>query len=207
MVDLKTEFKNEFNRLSVDGEEGLYTFFFSSYHEYVINTEIIFCIIYDNTALFFVTPYSMQLTLDNNLMVSGGDVTPTGNTFEKLFAEGDNSDVIHIGECCNSKGFSYGIYSFSYKKALKDAINKVESEIYDAEILVIDDQDMIDISMDYLEHRIERFQQQIQRSFELEEAVAGLAENPYSNQFYDDDRHRANSVPMIRPRKLGDDNA
>lgn len=207
MVALKTEFKNEFNRLTTEGDEGVYPFIFSSYHEYVINTEIVFCIIYDETALFFVTPYAMQLTLNNNLMVSGGDVTPSGNIFETMFAEGDESDVVHIGECCNSKGFAYGIYAFSYKKALQCAINKVESENYDAELLVIDDQDLIDISMDYLEHRIERFQQQIDRSFELEEAVAGLDENPYSNEFYDDDgRRRAKSAPLIQARKLGDDN-
>lgn len=206
-VELKKEFKEEFNRLTVDGNNGLYTFMFSSYYEYVINTEIVYCIIFDDTALFFVTPYSTQLTLDNNLMVTGGDVTPSGNVFETMFAEGEESDVVHIGECCNSKGFAYGIYAFSYKKALAAAINRVNNELYDPEMLYIDDQDMIDISMDYLEHRIERFHQQVERSFELEEAVAGLDENPYSNDFYDDDGRRAvRNAPLTKARPLGDSN-
>jgi hypothetical protein len=206
-VDLKKEFKDEFNRLTEDGDEGLYTFLFSSYHEYTVNTEIVFCVIYEDTALFYVTPYSVQLNLDTNLMVTGGEVTPNGNLFETMFAEGEKSDVVHIGECCNSSGYVYGIYAFSYDKALKSAIAKVESERYNPEILVIDDQDMIDVSMDYLEQRIERFKEQVERSFELEEAVAGLDENPYSNEYYDDDgRRRARSGPMDSSRTLGDSN-
>lgn len=206
-VELKKEFKTEFNQLTEDGKEGLYTFIFSSYYEYTINTEIVYCMIFDDTALFFVTPYSTQLTLSNDLMVTGGDVTPSGNLFETLFAEGSDSDVVHIGECCNSYGFAYGIYAFSYKKALNVAIDKVNNELYNAELLFIDDQDMIDISMDYLEIRIKRFEAQVETSFELEEAVAGLDENPYSNRFYDDDgRHAARHAPLITPRKLGDDN-
>lgn len=206
LVEQKIEFKNEFNRLTEDGEEGLYTFLFSWYHEYTVTTEIVFCMIFEKTALFFVTPYAVKLSLDNNLMVSSGDIVPSGERFEKMFAEGENSPVTHIGECCNSHGYVYGIYAFGYERALNAAINIVENEFYNSELLIIDDQDMIDISMDFLEYRINKYQEQVERSFELEEPIAGLDENPYANEFYDDDGRRMLRGPMQQSRMLGDNN-
>jgi len=206
MVELRQEFKDEFNRLTEKNEEGLYTFLFSSYHEYMVTTEIVFCMIYEDTALFFVTPYAMQLSLDNNLMVKSGDIYPNGQTFETLFAEGDNSSVVHIGECCNSKGYAYGIYSFGYKRALAAAIEMVNNETYDIEQLIIDDQDLIDVSIDYLEVRIQKFQDQVDKSHELEEPVEGLDENPYSNAYYDNEGKPLKNNPLTQVERLGDGN-
>ena len=45
--ELRIEFKDEFNRLTDnEEEEGLYTFLFSSYHEYTLTTEVVFCMAY-----------------------------------------------------------------------------------------------------------------------------------------------------------------
>lgn len=207
IVNLKLEFKSEFNRLVEEKNIGLHTFIFSSYHEYIVNSEILHCMMYDDTVLFFVTPCNLYINLDHTLNVIGGGVNSNGNTFELMFVDGDTPDVVYIGECCNSKGFIYGIYTFTYKKSLDLAVTKVDSDAYNAEILVIDDQYIIDVSMDYIDHRIERFQEQVDRSFELDEPLAGLDENPYSNEFYDDDGRRISRTgPLTQSRKLGDYN-
>ena len=58
--------------------------------------------------------------------------------------------------------------------------------------------------MDYLEVRIEKYKGQVDRSFELEEPVAGLDENPYANEFYDaEDGKYRRARPNERTRSLG----
>lgn len=206
LLELKNEFKEEFNSLTDSQDEGLYTFMFSSYHEYIITTEIVYCMVYEKTALFFVTPYAMQVRLDNNLMVTGGDVNPVGETFEALFIDGDKSSLIHIGECCNSKGYTYGIYAFDYTDALNSAIEKVNNGDYSCEALVINDDLLLDVSIDYLDIRIQKFQEQVERSQELEEPIAGLDENPYANAYYDNEGKAIQNRPLNQSERLGDHN-
>lgn len=207
--ELKKEFKDEFNQITSEGKLGWYTFYFSSYNDYTIRTEFVHCYLYEDTVLFFINPCSMLMTLNNDLQVNQGELISNGDIFLRMFWDDtDTSDIVFLDDVCTKTGFFYGLFTFKYDNALNSAIDHVSSGLLDIEHLVIDEDDLIDVSLDYLEERISKFEHQIDRSFEMEEPIAGMDENPFQNDYYDSEifGRKRRSGPIESVRRIGDSN-
>lgn len=207
--ELKKEFKDEFNEITKAGSLGWYTFYFSSYNDYTIRTEFVHCYLYEDTALFFVNPCSMLLLLNNDLQVDGGDINSNGDIFLRMFwNDEESSDIVFLDDICTRRGAFYGVFSFKYEKALNAAKNHFASGLLDIEHLELDEDDLTEISLDYLDERISKFEKQIDRSLELEEPIDGMDENPFQNDFYDVDvtGRKRRTGPIESSIRIGDKN-
>lgn len=210
--DSLVESRDEFIKLFVEltespDREGIYSFIFCRYSEYQLITDVIYSVVYNSTALFFsgVTS-SLVLDLDNKL-----NITKTANFIEHektiMSVIFDSPNVEYLGEFPGINGLMYDAFTLKEEVSL-EAGKKLFENIYINHLISIDsflvpEQDIADITLDYLKHRIETFDEIVEKSLKSDEEDPRLVENPFSNRFYDKD-----DVPtaMTVPRKIGDEN-
>jgi len=200
--ELKKEFKIEFNRIIEDGDsEGLHPFYFCYYKDYQLHTELCYCMITPKTAVFLLSPCRLTLMLNEKFEVESGDISPDSVVFEKLLSNSDDSDLVYIDSIYNRNGHGYFIYSLKYTKPKKELEYMVENEMIDIERINVNEDEMTEIALDYLEQKIEYFNNKIDEAIDLDSPYVGIDENPYANRFYDKEYNmRSHSI------RLGDNN-
>lgn len=115
-----------------------------------------------------------------------------------------NPDLVYLGDCCNSHGFYYRMYTLNKSDELSCAIDIINTEIDDIDNLIIDYTELVDISVDFFNERMNMFKTDVNTAIEKEELAVGLDENPYSNRYYDVDKTTNQKEPLKMARRLGE---
>jgi len=200
------EFIN-FNLNLTEDKEGAYTFLFCRYEEYRLVTDVLYASVYKNTVLFFwAINNSLVLELDEHLnVIDGTGITREETTvMHTLF---DKPNIVHLDELITTRGNCFEVFTLKEtesKEAGEYLYTKLfKSRLVDPDKLIIRDEDLIDISLKYLKHRIETFDDIVDEAIEKDEDDPRLTENPMANRYYDKDDM---PQPLKEKRMLGDNN-
>ena len=199
------EFKESFNEMIYSDASDVYTMYFSSYDDYKVTTEVIYFSVYDNVAIIFASKSALQLTVDDQLLVLDGDIVIPDRLSIDNLAETEPSELVYLGDVCNYIGSVYEVYTINRDTSNYKAHFLFNNELLSCNALKNDESELMDISLDFLNERIEKYKDQVEKSIELEEPAVGLDENPYSNDYYDNDEDVKirKTAPNTEPRKLG----
>lgn len=115
-----------------------------------------------------------------------------------------NPDLVYLGDCCNASGFYYRMYTLNKSEELSCVIDIINAETNDVDNLVIDYNELVDISVDFFNERMNMFKTDVNTAIEKEELAVGLDENPYSNRYYDVDKASNQKEPLKMTRRLGE---
>lgn len=209
LEDSRKEFSKEFLDItSKDDKEGIYTFFFSrfSLNDHKVSTDVLYVNVYENTFLFFwPLSNSLIVDLDDQLNVTDAlNIHPDKNIMSELI---ESNNIISLGLVVSKMGHLYEGYTLKDNRG-RDLGIKIFDELYlshkmDIDSIKVSDDDIIDMTMEYLDVKIEEYQSVVDKSIDEDEADVRLNENPYGNRFWDkDDIPR----PMEVKRGLGDTN-
>lgn len=189
LQESRDEFIKEFVDLtSFQDREGLYTFVFSRYFEYRVITEVLYSVVYKNTAIFlWPTSNSFVVDVDEKLNVLGGDYL----TFKQdVYTEiGKSPNIDYLSTIVSPMGNVFE--AFTLKEPLA---NKYGKEIFEnvfkqgyfnLDSIYITDDYMVELSLNYLEERILKFHDQVDKAIDTDDENAQLSENPYANRYYD----------------------
>lgn len=226
-IEFLNEFKVEFNKILDESSDNKgYRLYFSSYDDYKVTTEIVFCIVYAETVLFFVSPIKLVVNVDAQLLVTDGglvtdidtetifDQINDGNTPSEIyvntnsifdiFSDGSMPSIVYLNDCCNSYGYAFDIFTINKQSNIESAIKILDDELYNCDEFYIDENELMVVALDYLQERIELYKEEIENSIEAEEASVNLNDNPYANDYYDYDENNATkrNSPMIKARTL-----
>jgi len=209
LKDSIKEFTKEFREItSEDDKEGIYTFFFSrfSLEEHKLVTDVLYSFIFQNTFLF-LWPYSnsMVLDLDDMLNVTDGINAHVDNNIMGEICETPNID--YIGDIVSSRGHGFGVFTLNEMSGKILGIQLYEeifeNHVIDMEDVIVSNDDIIEVSLEYLNYKIENLQEIVDKSIDEDEADPRLVENPYADRFYDKDDA---PQPLNTKRMLGDSN-
>ena len=204
-IEFIKEFKESFNNMLNSGLADSYTMYFSSYDDYKVITEAIYFSIYAEVAIIFASKSVLQVNVDDQLLVLSGDIVLSDRLSVDYLTEPESSDLLYLGDICNSIGCVYEVYTVNKELTNYKAHFLYNNELLSCEYLKNDELELMDISLDFLNERIEKYKDQVDKSIELEEPVVGLDENPYANQYYDNDPEVKirTKTPNAEPRQLG----
>lgn len=199
------EFKESFNEMIHNDVSDVYTMYFSSYDDYKVTTEVIYFTIYDNVAIIFASKSALQLTVDDQLLVLDGDIVLPARLSIDTLTETEPSELVYLGDICNYNGYVYEVYTINRVDTNYKANFMYANELLSCSSLKNDESELMDISLDFLNERIEKYKEQVDKSIELEEPAVGLDENPYSNDYYDNENEVKirKTAPNTEPRQLG----
>lgn len=166
-----------------EDKDGLYTVFFSRYNSYTIYTEVLYIIKYNNNLIFLEYLSVIKINLDQNLVPIDIQTVLGSEIFIKNMYLNDNVEFLgivtdHIGNtmysfCLNDDvSINFGEY---WLVNLLDQIDGIH----------VPEQDMLEVSINYLEIRIEKFKNSIQRVLNTGEVYEGIGENPFYDAFND----------------------
>jgi len=183
--DIRGEFTTEFNRMVDDeGVSGVHLFYFSRYKDYTIYTEQMVAHIYEDTVIFYLYCGSMMIQLDESMQIVTGDIVPSNHLV--LSALHDENPIIdNIGWVCTPEGHSFEAYSLKFEKPLQRAYEMFDNEHYSLAGLDVLETELIDVSLMYLNQKIETWSEEINNSVEADHASATIDDNPFANKFYD----------------------
>ena len=155
--DIRGEFTTEFNRMVDDeGVSGVHLFYFSRYKDYTIYTEQMVAHIYEDTVIFYLYCGSMMIQLDESMQIVTGDIVPSNHLV--LSALHDENPIIdNIGWVCTPEGHSFEAYSLKFEKPLQRAYEMFDNEHYSLAGLDVLETELIDVSLMYLNQKIETF--------------------------------------------------
>lgn len=196
--DSEKEFRKEF--LSVTSEsdkEGFYTFLFSRYDDYKIITEVLYAAVYWDTVLFFSPPLAFITSLDSDLNVKGGDYAEMKDS---RIVDGvvDSKNIEYIGSTVTIFGDMYETYTLLEDGANEKGRKLFENGIFNLENMKVSDDEIVEMSLNFLEYQIEKFQDSADSA--SEDTTVELNDNPLANRFYDKEE-----VVMRQEKKpLGD---
>lgn len=197
-------FKEEIINISADSKNKnrneIYNFAFCRYDDYKIKTEQMYVLVYPDTILFLWSPVALALFLSDQLLVNNGDrgeLQPEDSIISK-FQELPN--IHYIGSVFNMKGELFEAFTINDEIPKANAIRLFENDLLDVDEISPDIDDIIYVSMEYLNYQTEKFKAQIEDSIGSEDApVPSIEENPFANQYYDHD-----ILPIENKRKLGE---
>jgi hypothetical protein len=210
--DSLVEARDKFIKLFVEltespDREGIYAFVFCRYSEFQLITDVIYSVVYDSTALFFsgVTS-SLVLDLDDKLnIIKTANVIEYEKTIMSVLF--DSPNIEYLGEFPGINGLMYDAFTLKEEASLEVGKNLFEN-IYKNHIICIDkilvpEEDIADITIDYLKLRKEKFEEIVDKSIISDEEDPRLVENPLAYRFYDKD-----DLPQVVtiPQKIGDEN-
>ena len=196
------EFKESFNELINSGLSDVYTMYFSSYDDYKVTTEVIYFSTHNDVAMIYASKTAMQVDVDDQLLVLNGDIVIKDTLSIDYLSD---SDVLYLGDICNSTGNVFEVYTINKAESNYKANFLYKNDLLYCECLKNDESELLDISLDFLSERIDKYRGDVQRSLELEEPAIGLDENPYSNDYYDNDTDVKirKTAPLTEPKTLG----
>lgn len=168
-----------------ESEDGLHTVFFSRYFNYRIHTEVIYILKYGNNLVVLEYPSSIRLNVDNNLVPTTVSNVLGTEIFVKMMYLNDNMEF--IGIVPDDKGNVLYAYVLNDDEGLEFSKYWLENLQDHVDGIHVPEADMVEISRSYLEARIEKFKDSIQRVVNTGEVYEGMDENPFSNVFYDND--------------------
>ena len=186
LKDSIDEFIGEFKELtSQENKEGFYTFFFSRYDNYKIITEVIYVIVYKDTALFFWPFLSMVLELDNELKIVDGSVLNIDNNIMNALRETPNLEF--LGFMPNDMGNCFDIFTLKDEKPKEIGTKIFKEGMINMNNIRVDETDFIDTSLQYLDYVIENFGNVVNKAMLQDEDDLQLNENPYADMYYNRD--------------------
>lgn len=166
-----------------EDEDGLHTVFFSRYNSYAIYTEVLYIMKYGTNLIFLEYPSVLKINLDHNLVPLNVETVLGSEIFVKMMYLNDNVEFLgiipdHMGNTMYSYCLNDGISLDFSEYWLTNLVDQIDG-IHVPEI------DMAEISMNYLEIRIEKFKNSIQRVVNTGEVYEGIGENPFYDEFND----------------------
>lgn len=164
-------------------KDGLHTLFFSRYNEYRIYTEVLYIIKNEENLIFLEYPSAIRLNVDNNLTPTSLDTILGTEIFVKTMYL--NNNVEFIGDVPDYKGNMLHAYCLNNDESLQFGQYWFKNLQDQVDGIHIPEIDMVEISRAYLEFRIEKFKNNIQRVINTGEVYEGMHENPFSNDFFD----------------------
>jgi len=188
-------FKEEILRISAESKKTnrneIHNFAFCRYNDYKVITEQMYVLVYPNTILFLWSPAALALFLDKQLQIdtenSGdrGELQPEDSIIGK-FQELPN--IHYVGSVFNMKGELFEAFTINDTIPKKNAIRLFENDLLDIDNISPDIDDIIHVSMEFLNFQIEKFMLQIEDSVNSEDAPhPSIDENPFANLYYDHD--------------------
>src|SRR5574343_341252 len=115
-----------------------------------------------------------------------------------------NPDLVYLGDCCNEKGFYYRIYTLNKVDELAQAINILSDGTNDINNLIIDETELVDVSVDFFNEHMNQYKNEINTAIEKEELPTNIDENPFSNRLFDVERSVNQKEPLKMSRRLGE---
>lgn len=110
-----SEFKQGFNDITKSKyPHGIHTFIISSYDDFKVTTELVYCSVYDKTVIFYVSQATLQLNIgykkkdtteedsgdaqsEPEFEILGGEILPIGSSIFDILGNETKSDVYYIG--------------------------------------------------------------------------------------------------------------
>ena len=87
---------------------------------------------------------------------------------------------------------------------MAEAKRLIEFNLNDTSNLIIDESELVNISVDFFNERMNQFKTDINTAIEKEELPTNIDENPYSNRLFDVERPVHQKEPLTMTRRLGD---
>lgn len=199
--EIRLEFTTEFNRMVEDEEvSGIHVFYFCRYKDYKIYTEQLTAHIYDDTVIFYLYCGSMVIDLDESMQIITGDIFPDNYLVKTALF--DKKPVIdYLGWVCTPQGHAFEGFSLKFEKPMQRAYEIFDNEDYFLSGLDVLEDELIDISLMYLNSKIEKWESEISNAVIADQASTTIDDNPFANKFYDrEEEYRMRNDKI----KLGD---
>lgn len=202
-VEFIKQVKSQINTcINSDNSNELHTIYTCKYDNYVVHAEAIYFTRINDSVIFFIPTTILRLTLDNELLVTDAVYDYTGDLMFDYIYE-DSSEIIYIDNLCDSNGRIFELYTFNNEE-LEQSKYIISNKIYPFDVIIPDVDEYTEMALDFLNERINSFKDQVDKSFELEEPIAELDENPYANDYYDGDiSKKRRSSPITSRKSLG----
>lgn len=204
------EFKEEVIRISADSKNKnvneVYSFSFSRYDDYKVITEKIYVLVYPYTIIFLWSPVALALFLDDQLQVNDGDSGEL-KAEDSILGKFDALPNIHyMGSIFNMRGELFEAFTIEDEIPQKNAENLFKNRLLKIDDISPEEDDIIHVSMEFLNYQIEKFKTQIEASLSSEdEPLPSIEENPFANEYYDRDiLPREDKKPLGEPKPIGD---
>ena len=156
-----------------------------------------------NNTYYDIYTIPLNSTFKINQIDGIGDTINNSNMVDVVIVA-SNPDLVYLGDCCNDLGYYYRIYSLNKQDELAEAKRLIEFNLNDTSNLIIDESELVNISVDFFNERMNQFKTDINTAIEKEELPTNIDENPYSNRLFDVERPVHQKEPLTMTRRLGD---
>ena len=179
ILRMKDELKNEFNEMFESQLAGFRTFLLCMYENNVAYIEPIHAAIFPDSPLFFFSDARMTVTLDRNMLVESAVLDNGADMFLRMFY-GETTEVMNIGSICHPLGWYWE--AFTLIGPHDAAIERFDCERFPEQNLVVNEDDLIDCVMEFIEWKREKFVMEAEMAIQEEMGVS--PGNPFEDHVY-----------------------
>lgn len=178
---MRKEFKEEFNRI-VDQDEyaGLHTFVFCAYEALNVYVEVVYAFLGKDTVVFFYDPIQLNMVLSASFEVSEFKFRNEQNVFLKAISD----DLSYIDMVSDNLANCFEMFTLNYEKTETSALRIYEDELFDVSNIKLDESDIVEIAVDYVNEKIAYYEEQVAKAIMTDDIPSNFEDNPFSNEYY-----------------------